>query len=544
MFLVLREGLLLGMAGAVLGGALGWGLSKLLAQALRMIFGVPIRPDAWSAWLPLVALVLGPGLALASAYVPARMATKVPPLDVLRVSQAGGGWLVAPRPSTLAGLAAGLVGSVLMALAIGAWVPANWAVAAAIILLLALLLLFPVALRPLAAVAVLPLRPLGRMERDLAHRQALRHPGRTVLTCSVLFVSVAASVCMGAIITQVVHDVRSWARATARADFLVRVAVPNLSTGAVPGVPEGFAEEVARMPGTLSVEKLAFIAMDGEEDRLLAIVREFDHDETLPLELVGPPVDPQGLRRDLRDGAVVLGDILANKLGRKAGDVITAEHAGRKHTLRVAAISRSYLMGGMSFYMDWGAAAREFGPPVTAALGITARKGAHESLEKEVRELCRERGLMFQTYASFQQMVQSLLDAVVGSLWGLFALSFLIAGFGITNTLIMNVLEQTRELGLMRVVGMKAGQVRRMVLAQALLIGLLGLVPGIAAGIALTVLVRASVVAVLGKALDVSVALTWVVPYAVLMLLLVVACGWVPAMRATRLKVLDCVRAQ
>jgi putative ABC transport system permease protein len=544
MRLLLREGLLLGLIGAVLGWGFGWVLAQLLSRALRQIFGVPMVEVVWSPWTALLALLLGPGLALAAAYYPGRLAMSIPALEVLRLGQSGTDRRRLWPGYSLLGGALGAAGCVLMALAVAAWIPPNTAIAAAIVLLLALILLFPLGLQPLAGLAAFPLRLLGRVETDLALRQALRHPSRTVLTWSILFVSVAASVCIGVIIVQVVDDVRSWSQHTFNAEFVVRVSMPNLATGAVADMPEDMAGRIAQFRGTKSVEEVTFVTMDSEYGRLLATTREFGLYDSLPLDVVAPPGNPARLRQSLLNGEVMVSDILANKFQIKPGDRITVEFAGRRRSLPVAGTARGYIMGGMSFHMDHRAAQKEFGPLPPAALVITAREGFATQLEQQLRELCRQRGLMFQTHATFETMVQSLLNAVVGSLWGLFALSFLIAAFGITNTLIMNVLEQTRELGLMRVLGMQAGQVRRMILTQALLIGVLGIVPGILVGIVLAGLIRASVVAVLGKTFDLSPALPWLVPYTLVVLLLVVVCGWVPAVRATRLNILECIRAE
>ena len=72
---------------------------------------------------------------------------------------------------------------------------------------------------------------------------------------------------------------------------------------------------------------------------------------------------------------------------------------------------------------------------------------------------------------------------MVASLWGLLALGFIVGAFGMANTLTMNVLEQTRELALLRVVAMTRWQVRKTILAQAVIIGFIGLTLGVAGGI-------------------------------------------------------------
>ena len=80
-------------------------------------------------------------------------------------------------------------------------------------------------------------------------------------------------------------------------------------------------------------------------------------------------------------------------------------------------------------------------------------------------------------------MIEGMMAGVVGSLWGLLVLGLVVAAFGVANTLGMNVLEQTRELGLLRVVAMTPGQVRKTIMAQAAMLGMIGVVPGLLAGV-------------------------------------------------------------
>src|SRR5207245_5559902 len=78
----------------------------------------------------------------------------------------------------------------------------------------------------------------------------------------------------------------------------------------------------------------------------------------------------------------------------------------------------------------------------------------------------------------------------VWSLWALVLAGFVVAAFGVVNTLTMNVLEQTRELGLLRIVAMTRKQVRRTIVMQALIIGGVGLPPGIVLGVCIAYVIN------------------------------------------------------
>jgi len=104
--------------------------------------------------------------------------------------------------------------------------------------------------------------------------------------------------------------------------------------------------------------------------------------------------------------------------------------------------------------------------------------------------VCNEHGLLLQSNRDLCRLIDGSLAQIVGALWVLLAVLFVVASLGIANTLSLNVLEQTRELGILRAVGMSRGRVRKLVLCQALLLALAGLLPGLIAGLGLAALVE------------------------------------------------------
>ena len=121
-------------------------------------------------------------------------------------------------------------------------------------------------------------------------------------------------------------------------------------------------------------------------------------------------------------------------------------------------------------------------------------------------------------------------------------LGLMVSAVGVTNTLTINVLEQTRELGLLRIVAMTQNQVRKTIFTQAMIMALLALVPGILAGVSVAYIINVAMMPVIGH----PVAFTF---HPALLLggfaagLAVVACAaWFPADRAARLDLLEALR--
>ena len=135
-----------------------------------------------------------------------------------------------------------------------------------------------------------------------------------------------------------------------------------------------------------------------------------------------------------------------------------------------------------------------------------------------------------------------MLDGVVGSLWGLLVLGFIVAGFGIANTLTMNVLEQTRELALLRVVAMTRRQVAKTVLAQAFVVGLIGIVIGFFAGAVTAWVISLTMLPLLGYHIGFDLHADLVCGCFLLALAIVLIAAWIPARRATRLDLLEALK--
>lgn len=132
-----------------------------------------------------------------------------------------------------------------------------------------------------------------------------------------------------------------------------------------------------------------------------------------------------------------------------------------------------------------------------------------------------------------------MISGLTDRLWMILILALVIAGFAIVNTLTMNVIEQTRHLGVLRVVGMSRLQVFRMFLLQALVLGLLALLPGAMVGVLMAFLIAVSFRGVADHGVEFDVDPTLVDGY-----LLALLAAALPAIRAGRLKALEAIHEE
>ena len=208
------------------------------------------------------------------------------------------------------------------------------------------------------------------------------------------------------------------------------------------------------------------------------------------------------VRRGLSQGEVVIGTVLANRMGKKVGDEIELNTPKGMKKVRIAGIATVYL------YRRHG---RLYGRP--AGQGNDGRRGSrhvhrHGRTEKIAIGRSRNEKTLQRTridFAFFRRPAQKLnakLDGVIGSLWGLMGLGFIMGALGMANTLTMNVLEQTRELALLRVVAMTRRQVRKTILAQAAIIGVIGLFTGTLGGMVGSYTINLSSIPLFGHAAD------------------------------------------
>src|SRR5205085_10491681 len=113
---------------------------------------------------------------------------------------------------------------------------------------------------------------------------------------------------------------------------------------------------------------------------------------------------------------------------------------------------------------------------------------------------------------------------------------------GIVNTLTMNVLEQTRELGILRAVGMKRGQVIRMIVAQAFTLGVVGILPGVGMGLVLAYLMNVATYPLTGQPVPFRIDAGHVIGCFVAAILIALGAAVLPARRAARLRVVEALR--
>ncbi|WP_069174395.1 ABC transporter permease [Streptomyces griseus] len=481
---VLVEAVLLGIVGSVLGVGAGIGLAVGLMKLMGSLGMELSTEDLTIAWTtPVVGLALGVIVTVLAAYVPARRAGKVSPMAALR--DAG-----TPADATSGRVRAGL-GLVLTAAGAAAlWATTRADEAADGSLLLALgvvltligfvvigPLLAGVVVRALSAVLLRFFGPVGR----LAERNALRNPRRTGATGAALMIGLALVACLSVVGSSMVASATEELDRSVGTDFIVQSSTGQLI------VPQA-AEAVEKAPGLEHVTNYKVLA---------AKLTNPDGSTVDEHVTAADPTYPRDLRRETVSGdlakaygkdSMSVGSDYATLHGIEVGDEIAvAFKTGGTAGLKVAAItSDDTNVDQGAMYLSTATAQAYVSDermPTNTIMFASAQDGKEKEAYAALKDaLAGYPQYKVQNQADFKQDLKDQIGQLLNIVYGLLALAIIVAVLGVVNTLALSVVERTREIGLMRAIGLSRRQLRRMIRLESVVIALFGALLGLGLG--------------------------------------------------------------
>ena len=250
------------------------------------------------------------------------------------------------------------------------------------------------------------------------------------------------------------------------------------------------------------------------------------------------------MRQALERGEAVAGTVLAQRTGLKAGDDVVVEVFGRKTPVRVAALVVDYTSGGASLVLRRDAARRLFGMEAADVLLVTAAEGRSPALREPLDAIARKHSMFLRSFGELRGFIDRIVSGVVGSLWSILGLGFVVGSLGVANTVTMSVLEQQRSLGLLRAVGMRRGQVVGMVVLQSVLLGAAAGIVGLVAGVTTALFIQFASQPLLGHPLALHIRPGVVVANLLAALAVTALAAWLPARRAVKLELLEALSTE
>lgn len=537
--MILREAVWISVIASVAGCLLGAFGADWLTSATSRLLQVHLPGVQWS-WIPFtVAVGCGIGVSVMGALLPARRASLVEPIEAIRnLESADNAKVIAiTRPLCVISL---LIGIPVTLLGANGWLPLGGDIVGIVFLLFALVLSIPSGLDRLSRVLAEWLRPWLGVEAELGQRQLTRHLGRSTLTIGVLLIAISSSTGMAGNILDNVANVYDWYTRTIIGDFFVRATSPNLAIGATASMPDGIGDQLKLVPGIESIDSIRYLKMRSQDHDVMLVVRDFVGQPGGFFDLVEGT--EAGALEGLSAGKVVVGTVLAQRLDLHLGDTLQLQGPRGPETLEIVGLNNEYIAGGLTVYMQREIAERLLNVTGVDAYVVQADDNKLAEVQQELQKICQANNIILESYADAIRVIKGIVNSVTASLWMLLILGCLIATMGLVNTLTMNILEQTREIGMLRVVAMTRRQVRRMIIAEAALLGMVGLVPGSIIGVGISYVMALSAARVLGHHVVFQFRPGLILICLVVSMLVVVVASVVPAERAARLKIAMAIR--
>jgi putative ABC transport system permease protein len=472
---LLLEALVVGSIAAVLGLFAGIGVAVGL-KALLTGFGfeLPANGLTVSSSTVITSLLLGILVSVFASWFPARRGAKVPPIAAMRdvaIENSG-------RPRLRVGIGAVITLAGVVALFSGLFGNASNPLAlvgmGAVLTLLGVTALGPLAAKPVSGLLGRPVAATRGMSGVLARENAMRNPRRTSTTASALLIGVALVGFITIFASSAKASIDKIFNDQFTGDFVM-----NTDTFGFGGVSPKMADELRQQPGIAAVSALR--TTSAQFDGKGVLLQALDAKEMGQIADIGVE---QGNLSDLDAHSVAVLDTNAKDNGWKLGsDVAVRFPDSGVQQLTVKVIYKNKELA-TSYFVDTSVFDANVHDQYDSIVFAKLDKGtsvdqARPAIEQVTKQYAN---VKVQDRAEFIKEQAGQINQTLAFIYVLLFLAIIIALFGIANTLALSIVERTRELGLLRAVGMTRKQLKSMVRWEAVLIALFGTVGGLGVG--------------------------------------------------------------
>jgi putative ABC transport system permease protein len=520
---ILVESVVVALVGATVGILIGWGLALGGGALVEYFSGnilapliLPVKAILWSYSLGLIVTVV-------AALLPAIHASRISPMEALR--EAGTAGKKSLRVRNIVGGAMTLLGvaAVLFGLYATPPKPYWWVGAGAVLIVLGVTLLAAQVIVPLAYGLRGVLTKVWGVNGKLAANNIHREPRRSANTAAALMIGVML-LALVATFTESLKDTFTSQFATNKAELFVIAQMGP--------IPQGAIDVIADTDGVRDVVRYAFVdaAVDGSTTTV-GVIDADGADAVFDFNTDRPLAD--------MDGGVFI-DPSAVELGYGVGDEVTFVGEDGEVTLTVTGL---YLNAGdQRFLVGWdtGVQLSEDAPIIQGLIDFDEGADIDATTDAVNENLKKDFPLVQpQSPGDLEQFFNQALNILIGVISGLLGAALLIAILGVANTLLLSVTERTREIGLLRAVGVTRKAVWGMITLESVVMAVFGTLLGIILGVGL----GAALVDSLGEYgfERVVVPWMWIGIYTVLSMIAGVLAAIWPAWRASKLDILEAI---
>ena len=464
---------LIGVIGSFLGFASGIGLSQALS-ALLNAFGVEIPTKGLSVSLStlIITVLVGTVVTLVSAIFPALRAGRVPPLAALRdtalevVDRRGRRVLIGVIVSAL-----GALGITLTALG-----QSNNFLGIGILFVFAgVIIIGPAIAKPVALTLGRPIERWRGITGGMARQNAARNPKRTARTAAPVLIGVALVTAFTAFAASLRAEIRNTIGSSFRGDYALSVDSQGFG-----GIPISVTDQIAKLKQVKQATGIGFVSVKfGEDSRFAVVIDPKTTSGLYDFTMV------EGREDTLSATGVLVSTTVATNKGLSVGSTIPITLLdGDVVNARVEGIFDGKGTFG-NYVVNRDLFTNTSTPLFNNYVYIVKSPDASDAdLEKAVSSVTTELGIgKLQSREAFIDAQAAQVNQILGLIYGLLTLSIFIAVVGIVITLLLSVFERTREIGLLRAVGMTRSQVRTTVRWESVITSLYGAVVGVILGI-------------------------------------------------------------
>ncbi|WP_336054276.1 ABC transporter permease [Streptomyces sp. CA2R101] len=469
---VLAEAALLGLISSAVGFALGMGL----AVGLRAVLdangaGFPDGPVVISPAAVLSALGVGVVVTVLAAWLPSRKAAKIAPVEALNTVEA--------PPALRSLVLRNSLGAVITGLGIATMCYVSTlkkaddlpiAMVGGMLTLTGVIILAPLLSRPLVSLAGVVTTRLFGISGKLATENTLRNPRRTAATASALMIGLTLITGMTVVGNSAGQAMDKMTAQGLKADYKI---------GASSGLGPELSQKVADVPGVEAAAPLRNTGFTTPNSSMGLMGTD--------LRAIGKVIQLDFISGSLKGAGgndIAVSQEMAKMKGWQTGDTLDATFYDKKKAkLKIVGIYADNQVLGDSVGATSLAAPHQFVPMVESLL-VKAQDGPSEGLAKQIRHALGDSPLLkVQNHDDLRKENAASIEMVLNVSYGLLGMAVLIAVVGVVNTLAMSVFERTREIGMLRAIGLARSGIKQMVRLESVVIALFGAGLGIAVGV-------------------------------------------------------------